>query len=553
MRQLRNFTLKSESLLTYFLIVFISSVITIDALGLIFPNIGFAGTIMQIASICLLAIYALYAFTRLLKSSGKKKSFFTILVLAIWLVCIGYWAQDSRSLSGETTQETACALKHFENSPDKGLHQTCLFGYPARQYLPQVLSSLAFSRSLVALNIGGSIYFVIGLMLFAQGLREYFAKNEKADVITGIFLSLLFHYRFVNHFLFQFEQSIFPLSFALMLVGLGMQFLNKPKYSHIAFASLVIVLAAHSYTPSLVILALCILFVVIYIIKKRVLTAPLVWLLVVACLSIVLSLTYRSDITITAAGERSIKEISQDVLQAHNQLLLGNQGEPYSSPLIHGVFLFLGISMLTGFHGKKVALISWWSYGVIVLAIVSKGYSYYAVDFRLHRSLVILAPLLGCAAFIAKPFLAKIPHKHLVLLFGFSLFSGVYYSYSQFSSRIHHPHYEVIQNLSAYSPTSPRSLLVTKNAADSDNLISLRDTAQYFLPNIVVQNMDNATKNVTNCQELIHSQDLVLLHESENACINTLKPGGKLNKISSAYLESNYYLWIPSKFENPSN
>lgn len=429
----------------HLLVIFlVTALLLIDAITLLMPTFGVMGMVLHGVMIIVLCLFALFRLFSLVRFSFQRKSFFILFVLIIWIGLIGFWAQDSRSLSGETTQETACAISHLTQSPDKGLHHTCLFGYPARQYLPQATASLLFDRSLVVVNLAGSMYFIIGLFIFASSCVDFLGKTRRADLFTAIAIALLFHFKFLNHFLFHFEQSIFPLSFGLMVAGLGLPLLHhKNTALNWGLLGVVVLLLVHSYTPSLVLLGLVIPFSLGFLVKHKAQAFWGAWLVAICILSVVISFVYRQDLSLVGSSQRSYQELARDALQAHTHLLVGNEAA-YASPIAQGVFIAFLLSLLVGLQGKTFFFVGWWAYAVIILAVISKGYSYYAVDFRLHRSMVIIPPLLASAVILIKPHLGKFSLKHALFAF-VVVVSGAAYANVQVARRPLNTHFEVIK------------------------------------------------------------------------------------------------------------
>jgi hypothetical protein len=530
-----------------FVIFLVTALLLIDALTLLIPALGMVGMVMHGTAIILLCLFALFRLWALVRSSFQRKSFFTLFVLIIWIGLIGFWAHDSRSLSGETTQETACAITHLTKSPDAGLHQTCLFGYPARQYLPQAVASLLFGRSLAVVNLAGSVYFLTGLLFFASSCVDFLGKSRRADVFTASAIALLFHFKFLNHFLFHFEQSIFPFSFGLMVVGLGLTLINRHHTAlHWGTLGIVVLLLVHSYTPSLVLLGLIIPASLVSLVKRTTRSFLGVWLLAVCVLAVVLSLLYRQDLSFTSASQRTAQELVQDVVQAHTHLLVGNEAPAFASPIAQGVFLAFFASLLVGLQGKKFLYVGWWAYAVIILAVISKGYSYYAVDFRLHRSMVIVPPLLASAIILFKPYVGKLSMRHALFAFVVVVSSGVSYANVQVARRPINTHFEVIKQIKALETDVSQTLVVTQKASLPDNLISLHDTAVYFLPTISIRNSTEAEQADASCGELAETAELLLIDATDAECLDTL-PKGEMVVIESEHLQASYRLWTSRK------
>jgi hypothetical protein len=58
------------------------------------------------------------------------------------------------------------------------------------------------------------------MFIFASGSLNYLGYGGAGNLVTAFLLASIPHFLYVNHFLFFFEQSIFPFSFGLMGAGL---------------------------------------------------------------------------------------------------------------------------------------------------------------------------------------------------------------------------------------------------------------------------------------------------------------------------------------------
>lgn len=266
----------------------------------------------------------------------------------------------------------------------------------------------------------------------------------------------------------------------------------------------------------------------------------------ICVLAVVLSLLYRQDLSFTSASQRTTQELVHDVAQAHTHLLVGNEAPAYASPIAQGVFIAFLLSLLVGLQGKTFFFVGWWAYAVIILAVISKGYSYYAVDFRLHRSMVIIPPLLASAVILIKPHLGKFSLKHVLFAFVVVVCSGAAYANVQVARRPLNTHFEVIKQIKAFETASDQTLLVTQKASESDNLISLHDTALYFLPTLSVRTVSEAVDGNSSCGKLAETAELLLIDATDTTCLNTL-PKGEMVIIESEHLQASYRLWTSRK------
>jgi hypothetical protein len=475
-------------------LLLIIGILASDVLSEYFAFFGKLGTLLWFISYFSVAIYALRCLKNLLHWGIKKVSIVTLLTISLFVLIIGMQVGSPASLSGETTIETECALNHLRNADDLGFKKTCLFGYPARQYFLSSLPTILFSRNLINLHLGGSLYFLMGIIVFSYGMFRFFGINKKTDLLVTLSLSTLFHFYYFNHFLFKFEQSIFPLSMGLILAGSLLEYSKKFYKPVLIPITLSIFYLTSSYTPSLALFGLSIV-----VLSNLVFKAPdkiskaLLSCIIVASITLVTgTLLFRNDINLSQSSQ-SYTQIQEDVKLSAEHLLKGNLNRPFTSIFYRYIFIFLILSSLLGLAGYSGVVFSIWILAVILFAITSKGYIYYALEFRLHRALVTLPVLLYLQAkivnLLSQRGLSCLPKiligKPLVVLTFFILLSGLYYNQQFLSNRGPNPHYAYIEWVENNLDTDTESIIyVTHEAGRYNDLISLSDTIRYLLPNI---------------------------------------------------------------------
>jgi hypothetical protein len=332
-----------------------------------------------------------------------------------------------------------------------------------------------------------------------------------------------------------------------MVVGLGLSLINRHHTAlYWGMLGMVVLLLVHSYTPSLVLLGLIIPASLVSLVKRTTRSFLGVWLVAICVLAVVLSLLYRQDLSFTSDSQRTAQELAHDVVQAHTHLVIGNEAPAFASPLAQGVFLAFFASLLVGLQGKKFLYVGWWAYAVIILAVISKGYSYYAVDFRLHRSMVIVPPLLASAVILLKPHINKLSIKHALFVFVVVVCSGAAYANAQVARRPVNTHFEIIKQIKAFETDVSQTLVVTQKASLPDNLISLHDTAVYFLPTISIRNSTEAEQADTSCGEFAETTELLLIDATDADCLRSI-PQEELMVIESKHLQASYRLRTPHK------
>ncbi|MBU0978764.1 MAG: hypothetical protein ABIJ03_00265 [Patescibacteria group bacterium] len=376
------------------------------------------GSINWILSYFLIIVFSIKSLIKLIKLSFNKKWFLTLLIIIIFVFLSFFQAIQTASVSHETTQEVAC----ITNSKYLGekYNQPCFLGYPARQYLIQALPSLFFTKSIVTLNSGAILYFIPGLIIFSYALI-YANKNKKyPDEIVSIALSLLLSFYFISHFYFHsFEQSIFPLSLGLAGTGLSLLYKKSGKLDILLLLIIVIQHAIFAYTPALSLVPLFAVFFLIasyqWIKNKRNFVLIIMLFSVITGSSLAISMQNRSDIRVFNNHINSTSSI-QDIIKETSAVLKHffiqhTGGVEFASPII------LWVLFTVVFFGSKKnrfnLILIVWALATMLIATTSQGYSKYGLDFRAHRSLVILPILLLGFSTSLIELLQKIKHQRI--------------------------------------------------------------------------------------------------------------------------------------------
>ena len=137
--------------------------------------------------------------------------------------------------------------------------------------------------------------------------------------------------------------------------------------------------------------------------------------------------------------------------------------------------------------GIEYALIGLWIALVILFSIISKGYSYYGIDFRLNRSIVIFPVLFILIANLIKNFIQSVSgrEKHIwpviIFIFLFLFGTGYCYQYSYIQSKSISKHYQFIEWLNKQTMNKKNSIFLFDSDQEID-YASINDSFQYFLP-----------------------------------------------------------------------
>lgn len=409
----------------------------VDLGATVFPALGKLGTGLWFFSYLFFFIFGFKSLFTILKSgmsSLKARSFsgwVTPLVLFAWFYIVIVNIPLTKNVSYESTQQIAQTITLLKTSPDAGFQKPCFLGYPARQFFLPALPTLLGGRNITALNTGGCLYFLLGLLIFSSGVLANFKDKTKGNLFCGILLSLLFHAYYVNYQLFYFEQSIFPFSLGLISCGMFLHFWVNPTWEIAGLLSLSLSYLVFSYTPSLALFGLSIPALLYLFFKMPLPTSKrrfLIFSLITVLTGFIISLNIRKDIVITRPTEPArLTEIQEKTLTTGEHLLFQTRGKPIVSPVFNFVFLFGLFASLFWVYGWEMSLLALWILTTIALSVLSKGWAAPPPDFALHRANVIFPVFLAMGVKIAQMDGLKLKNRTYVVIFLFFFLTGIYY------------------------------------------------------------------------------------------------------------------------------
>jgi len=472
----------------------LASLLVTDLVSLGWASAGKVGVVLWYLSWLALAIHAARCVGSLVRDVVTRgRGVATLLVLLALTATVLVATSDTRLLHHETTQEIACTLNWLADSPGWGYTDTCLFGYSARQFLVPALPSLLFGRGYMALTFGGALYFLVAISIFARGLLSHLEDRPEGDLLTALVLSFLPHIHYFNHFMYSFEESIYPLLFGMILCGLALQWMKAPSLSFPLLIGLVLLHLVWAYTTALALFGLGLVLLCAHAVTSRTLlrTGRAVSLAVAAgaTVSFVVSLHVRGDLH--AFGERSAAALLDDLGLAFRHVFLVPI-DPGKAFVTRFLLVFLVIALV----GSLAFLDRWrglvlgvWMWGVLIASVVLQGYSYYDMSLRIHKA-ITLFPVMFCVLVFLwqrlNPPLGVARYALLVLL-GLSCFIGGRAQYAYVWSRPPEWRIALIGFLERSLPDAGRSrdrMLLVETPGLDRPLENLNDFAQYFLPRI---------------------------------------------------------------------
>lgn len=509
--------------------------IAIEILSVNNTNFGKLGTYLWFSSYFFLVTFFFYCLTKLFSALIKGKTILTSLTIIATVVVLFLNIPLLKNISGETTQEIACTLNLLSTNQDKGFRQTCLFGYPVRQFFLPAIPSF-FGRNIYNLNLGGSLYFIIGIIVFSAGVLEFLDYTFLADLLCAIFLSCLPHLHFFNVYLFAFEQSIFPFCFALITTGVFLMYLKKNRSFLLPLFGFLLLFLIFSYTPSLSLYFLALTIITYLVIKgnnQKTQKIILVLICITTLVAFYFSLKFRSDIKVFSFKERSQSTLAQDVLSTVEHLFFQNGVQNFVSPIFNAFFLGAIIIPLFFVFGWKAAFISGWAAVTIFISIISQGYNYCALDQRLERAVLIFPVIFGLFAILSKKINdeGKKCHSLLIPILILLAISGFFYQRQYLKNRNAHinSHF-IFRQLEVFLEKGG----IKKNKKDlyligetKDTLCSLHDQLQYFYPYLnIIYNPQNTQINIDTCT--FQGEGIYIINQNHQCYLYLKNEGGFL-------------------------
>ena len=401
----------------------------------------------------------IYSKFYLLKIFLKNKPLITFFTIIIWIIVLFSNISSINNISGETCIEVRDTINHLKNSEDLGFRGTVICGYPARQIFLPSIPTLILNRNIFALNLGGSLYFLMGLIIFSSGILKNFEDTRSGDLICGIILSLIFHIYYVNFFILAFQQSIYPFSFGLIICGLFLNYIKNRTFEIIFLIGFSLLYLIFTYTTGLALFFLSIVVLIFLCfkipvkLKKQIL---ILFIIISALTAFYLSLSIRSDLRLTGHHESitikqamhktsevfnnifynkepqvdtslKIDEVKSKIFKAADHIFYNTEATPMFSTSSGFIFLFTIFASLF-FYGWEMSVLSLWVIGTIIISVIAKGFDVYPLDFTLHKSIVIFPVIFVMLLKIIKS--TKIDYKKsyytFFIIFTFLLITGLH-------------------------------------------------------------------------------------------------------------------------------
>jgi len=352
--------------------------------------------------LCIMSI--VLQFTKAIHQEITEKNFISVGAIALLIYYLLHLIGNINmtEINPDATQQAAAGLESF-SSNDFNYTEKAFLGYPSRQYMIVALPSLVMGRSIFSLQLGFSLPFILGIIIFYCGLRAWtkaFCINSKIAILP---IYSLFAFPFITEYYVNFEQAILPISLTLMALGFFMIFLLEPNVINILSLAWVCGLMSNSYTPAMASLALMMILMLItafLLLKRPELLHHAVnnsslnakGLLLVVLNSFVFFIATLLDgrkdrMTELYDGESLLPLVFKtlsEFLTDKNAVFMGMLG------IITLIYLLASLTLQLK---KRDFLLSLWVLGVFVSSRVLVGYTSYQPAWVMQRALIVLPVL----------------------------------------------------------------------------------------------------------------------------------------------------------------
>jgi hypothetical protein len=382
------------------------ALLLLDVTSLLLAQLGRVGVVLWWLSWLALGAHAAGCVRRTVADARATGQGWVTLAVTAGLVALVFAGTlDSRLVHFETCHELGCAVGHFASDPGWGYNRTCLFDYPARQFLVPVVPTLLLGRSYFALTFGSFLYFLVAVPIFARGLLDELAGRRHADLVTAVILTFPLHLRYFNHFMFAYEESIYPFLNAMIFTGLVLQLRRRDDPVLVPLVGLGMLHMVWGYTTSFALFGLANVWLVHRLVagplrsqSERRLTALV---LGVTTASFGLSWLVRADFH--ALGGRTAGELLADLDEALRHLVLfpPEASSAFMSPFLYPFVLLALLGAFAFLDGWRGVVVGAWAVFVLLAALILHGYWYYHVPLRVHRWLVAFPLLFALIATFA--------------------------------------------------------------------------------------------------------------------------------------------------------
>ncbi|HRE79851.1 MAG TPA: hypothetical protein PLN52_02325 [Opitutaceae bacterium] len=359
---------------------------------------------------------AWYLILQRLWTAAKARHGMLLLVFlgGAWLTFGRLADTSSFPVNREATQQVAAGLEAWQK-PDLGYHETAFLSgsYPTRQYLLLAIPAKLFGRELVPLRFGYALLFFTGWALFLVTLGQRWrgaedVKAEQASPLPVLAALTVFTFPLVTHWLFNYEQTIVPLSLTLQTVAWAIDISVTGKRTRLIPLAWSAGMLGTCYSTGLTVWGLCLLLggaLVLFWrhapVAKREVTRGQFAVTLAYVISMGVSTLWTMRLILPGkfttrtiiSEEPMATETFWQRVQEGFQALLHHPFFPFFHPFLALAFLLPLIVLVA----RKPSRATWvptalwmWMIVTIVAAVTLRGYCHRPPPFDLHRAMVIV-------------------------------------------------------------------------------------------------------------------------------------------------------------------
>lgn len=458
---------------------------------------GKVGVIVWYLFGLLLISYTLHNLIYILRKVVNGQYVLPFLIFLSFTLIGLFYITRPENLSLEATQQISCAESNLISTVDWGFFQNCFLGYPARQFLLPLTTTL-IARDIISLNFGNYIYFLLGQILFLSvSIKWLDTKDEKHTGLISLLLILPYHFFYFNYLNLTYEQAFYPIGLGLIFFTSILNLKLKTNLINILIFLLISLLIISSYTTSLAYIPLIFLFGAYFIILNKTSKKDkvvLVLVLITITFSTIVSLSYREDLRFGANEDH----VDSDTFKTIVSMILGfNDDVNYVSPVFTLVWLLTLLSALM-FKFKFLGLIFlFWSIAVFYSAVNTHGYAGPNFEFSLYRTSIIIPPLI----FLLLYYKYNLINRNYTYPFISILFlSALYFQFNYFTTKTGNES-EILHDLYIQldKEIEPDKQKVYLYDLDKEPFYPILNGSVYFLPDLeLVFTNDLCTVNIGN-------------------------------------------------------
>lgn len=327
-----------------------------------------------------------------------KFYFGALFVLGFLILVILFGTGFNTLINRESTIQLSEAFHNIQQY-DFGYTKTGFIGYPSRQYYIYALPSILLGKQIWSLNLGFVYPLFLGCMLFYAGIKTLsVAKNAHHHYIPLILTLSIFLFPYVLPFSLHFEQSIMPLAMSLHAISWVIKARFKPHILDFLCLMWIGTTLGTMYTPAyaswLLMIIACATFCITSF-QRRLFNISAAWTISGVVTAIYGILALQSMIKVENGLElNTLLDSSTRILSGFSVFFSLHSTRIFIGPLLYLPIIVYILSSLIGKNGRYHMALMLWICAVVISSVIMRGYANPPPELAIHRSMIIIPPLL---------------------------------------------------------------------------------------------------------------------------------------------------------------